>query len=118
MDKIEKKEELYIYLDNEFEGEISEVVKKIQNIPNRLKKEHDLVKDNPDMFHKFEIGWDYCGHDGGKEPKIIGYRWETEEELNKRVEANKKAKDNAKKKKLELEKQEKENYLKLKAKYE
>ena len=119
--KKEIKLEMWCDLDNEFfSGDIDAVADRIKNIPNKM-KEHELVKENPDMFHRFELGVDYCS-DGGVDYNVIGIRWETDEELAVRTETNYKARlasiRTAQIKADKLEENEKSEYARLKAKYE
>lgn len=110
------------YIDSSyFEGDLNKIIKFLQELPEQIKLLYNPLGNSVylNAIHRYEIQIGY--DDNYDEFTVIGYRWETDEEFNKRIEVNKKAsklaKENAKKRKLELEKQEKENYLKLKAKY-
>lgn len=120
--------QLYLYFDiNTLSGEVNEVAKRIQSIPDRLKKENETVRKNPDLFHKYEIRCNQYYDDFIID--IYGWRYETDEELAKRMEAARKvqeARDKAAKTR-KLRKQEREKlkesneykeYERLKAKFE
>jgi ABC-type uncharacterized transport system involved in gliding motility auxiliary subunit len=143
MDKtIEKQKVLikdvpYFYINESiFNGTIEEVAKNILDLKNKLKEAYlKREKDKITTFRKdmiptftpfedykyihFDVEKDY---DGYIEYKLKVFRDETDEELNKRIEANKNksiaAKKAAKSKKLAQEKRERTLFESLKKKYE
>lgn len=120
--KIEKREELYLYIPIDvFEGNLEDVCKKVLNLKERLKQEHQVVKDNPNKYFKYELFFTSY-YDEGMEAKIRGVRLETDEEFNNRIERNKKqqqaGKMAAKKRKENQEKRELTLLETLKKKYE
>lgn len=119
----------HMYLSNDFfEGEINEIIERLQNfVPNHqefiknLKSENGHRKDPMwDLIDKYVFNFEYY-HDGF-DLYVSYFRDETDEELEKRIEADKKrsasAKSAATKRKKLKEKEERELYEKLKKKYE
>ena len=113
-DKREVREILGDLCTSVFEGDIDEIIEKLKNV----KKKHEGC-------HRFDVsvnvGYGYYD-DRYVEVELVGFRWETDEEVVKRIEKSKKAKLAAKKRaaaqKIEKEKKEKEELARLKAKYE
>ncbi len=101
-----------------FEGKVEDIFEKIKDI---RKYAQQYTAQDLSIFHRFSVDKEY-NYDSSDDYNLIGYRWETEEEYNKRVERNKKDSESAKKrekeKKQELVKKEKELYEQLKKKYE
>jgi|LakMenEpi03Aug12_release.lakeMendotaPanAssembly.Ray.scaffolds.fasta_scaffold00478_84 hypothetical protein len=117
----------YIYLDfNLLYGDIEEVAKNILGIKDRLKEACDIIQKSVyctpfEEYAKIEMGIKY-GYDGDKDLEITVYRWETDEELQKRLDLDKKrsesAKLAAKNRKEAQEKRERTLLENLKKKYE
>lgn len=111
----------YIGSDN-FEGSLESIVKYIKEIPEKVKEVYNSGGTNTYLngIYRYEIDItrDY---DGSTDYNLIGYRLETDEELNKRLELNRKASESAKKAakqaKINREKQELELFTKLQKKY-
>lgn len=117
MEKKEIKCQFYLDLDNLLEGELNEVCQKIQDIPNRLKKENLYVKEDPNVWIRFELGREYYGYEEGFELVVYGIRLETDEEFEKRkIKLQKQVEYKAKLKSIKEEK-EKAQFERLKAKY-
>lgn len=125
---VQVKDVPYTYLDFDLlNGDINEVAKNILGIKDRLKIAYDERDRYSSEFTPFE---DYVkielyieyGYEGDKDLAIRVYRWETDEELHKRLEQEKKrnesAKLAAKTKKEAQEKRERTLLENLKKKYE
>jgi hypothetical protein len=118
----------YIYLDFDLlYGDIEEVAKNILGIKDKLKVAYDeRDRYSSDFtpfeeYEKIELSF-YFGYDGEKELNVTVYRWETDEELEKRLDLDKKwsesAKLAAKNRKKAQEKIERTLLENLKKKYE
>jgi len=101
--KKEEKIEIKVDLPSVFEfydieGDIFEVAEKIKNIPNLLKERYSHIEGNSilDTIHRYRLNTYYYS-DETPEINITGYRWETDEEFEKRIETNKKKSAAAKK---------------------
>lgn len=124
----------YVYLDyyTFFNGNLSEIKKKINNLEVFINEKYEevFIKNedqykptpipiNPNNYFDFKI--DYDNYDGDPELTIYGIRYETDEELSRRKSIVKKRTETLKKNKLIKQKQkiEKEKLLfeKLKEKY-
>ena len=115
MERKEIKQRRYTYFSlTDFQGDFNKVRDNITALEEYLQREHPT-------FHRFEFDI-YTYDNEGAEVNVDMFRWETDEELNKRVEiANKQsiaAKSAATKRKNAQEAKEKEEYLRLKAKFE
>lgn len=114
-------DELYMYCDMDIlNGSLQNVAKNILDLENRLRTEHRMVINNPDMYHTFKIRVE--NEDGYPEIKLSGVRFETDKEFEARLEKNKKDKLSIKalrkKQKEKKEKEEHKTYLRLKEKFE
>ncbi len=102
-------------------GNIEEVVKKINAIPERLKNEHTEVKNNPNKYYTFDLDVSY-DLDEGVELCVYGWRMETDEDFVRRKKKLEQAKISGKalmaKKKKQKEEEELKLYQKLKTKYD
>lgn len=128
----DKKKEIKEYLnfhmtlDEVIYGSLQETANRILSIKKKLKHEKPYI--DFDKYHKFEINTGYDDFYDTPDICIMGIRYETDEEFQKRVEKqikirgyNKKSREK-KKKELEKQKEQKENeefklYLKLHKKY-
>lgn len=125
-EKIEKKEiiqQLSLYVDPSelLKGSLKQAAENILNLEKRLRVEHALIKNNPDMFFEFRIRLEQPAFEESAEIVLIGARLETDDEFNKRIEKSvklsKAAKESAKKRKNDQDKKDFETYKKLKAKF-
>lgn len=132
-EKIEIKERLPIYMSiYDFEGDIEKVIQYLKDIPKMLhnwdtgihkdkftERDH-LVHNNLMSCHRYSISIDR-GYDD-IDLSINGFRWETDEEFNLRLDKQKKDKLNAQKaaktRKKNQEEEELKLFNKLKEKYE
>ena len=82
------------------EGDINEVSDKIRAIPERLKESYPLNEELKSA-HRFSIStsteYEYYSNDSHDVYNIEAYRWETDEEYNKRIEQEEKRKVSAQK---------------------
>lgn len=88
-----------------FKGEISSIIKKLEGIEDTLKKVNPYVRDNFDIFLRFEI--DVCTYEGYFQFDLYGIRLETDREYEERIKSEKIEKEvrlNKKKKQIEKEK--------------
>lgn len=123
MKKLEIKERLHLYLDRHtFQGSLEQVIKNLEDIPNRLMQENPIVMKDPKRFIRFELNNDYDYHDETLEVSLYGVRLETDEELEKRADRAKRAKESANKaavtRSKSKDKRERDLYEKLKEKYD
>lgn len=134
--KVEVKDKPYLYLDSSlFEGELSEVAKKVLNIKNMLQDAHrarelsvqkEHRKDMIPTFTPFEqyeeIKLDTCYDNDGINIEVKVFRLETDDEVKirekKAKERSEKAKLAAQKRKEAVEKRELTLLETLKKKYE
>lgn len=111
------------FCQDDFSGNLSSIIENIKKIPARWKEfskqfEHTKAK----KYHRFEISWS-CGYgDDYASPRVIGVRWETDQEFAARKELFIKSKIEQGQR-LIIEKQkkaekEKADYERLKAKFE
>lgn len=126
--RIEVKAPNHIYVDlGFFEGRVSDVAERINKfIPEHkefiknLKQENGYRKDPMwELINDYEFDINYW-HDS-VEVEVKYYRDETDDELKKRIESDKKKSESSKKRammeKIKKEKEERELYEKLKMKY-
>lgn len=125
---MEKKNEIrvpisyYISYDN-FEGDINDIIKFLQNLPQEINKLYNPNKDSVYLngIHRYTIEIERGYEDSHDEFSVVGWRWETDEEFNKRLETSKKIskslKEKAKLDKEERIRKEKELFLELSKKY-
>lgn len=125
--KMEKKKEiterLGLYVDSSvLNGTLQNVANNILNIEKRLREEHQLVKQNPDMFIRFEMEVDSEYDSSYAEITVSGVRLETDKEFEARLEKNEKARiaaaEAARKHKEKQKLEELATYERLKKKYE
>lgn len=118
--KIEIKEYVYEFTGWELEGDMLEISKRFSNTKLWYKEKFPQSGLNIDKFHRFALSHNYMS-DESDQFVIEGYRWETDEECNKRIEKANKAKENAKKAAITAKKNkeanEKAEYERLKNKY-
>lgn len=125
-----EKREIMIEVNNfidksTFEGRLDDVINNIQQLPGKLISYYPLNNEFKNC-HRFSIKQDteYEYGDNGSHDvyHLQCWRWETDEEVTKRIEKSKKASDSAKKaaitKQLAKEKREKTLYENLKKKFE
>ncbi len=125
--KLEIEDKLYLYVDIEKTlcGSLKDVANNILALEGRLKKEHQLVVQNPNLYIRFNISIDkeYNYSDSCDIAiNLSGIRLETDIEFEKRIDKHKKSviagKLSAKKKAESNEKRELANFLRLKEKFE
>lgn len=114
----------FIY-KSDFEGTIDEVIERIKSIPERFKVAYPL---NTDFLrnHRFsirqDIEYDYGDSDYHDVYILQAYRWETDQELEIRLQTNEKKSQAAKQRELTKQeakiKREKTIYENLKKKFE
>lgn len=129
--KIEIKEFIPIDFDlYQLEGKVEEVIQRLKDIPNKVKEKVEIFRKyyeelgKPDYIkdvkesntkllscHRFEIDISYSHDDTNV--SIQGYRWETDEEFNTRLDKQKKDKLNAQKAAKTRKKNQEEEELKL-----
>lgn len=113
MERKEVKENIWVELP--FGGQtFSGTLGAIRNNIDELERE--LNKTYGNKYHNYEIEHS-CYYDSG-DWDILGIRWETDKELDTRRKKAEGAKKAAKKRKENLLRKEKEQYEKLKAKFE
>ncbi len=139
-EKIEIKEYIPINIDlYNFEGDTNKIIKFFQDIPVKIKEKVDtfrkyytekvdkkILEDNEKNHikwlscHRYELDVKYYHDDVSL--NINGFRWETDEEFNTRLDTQKRNKLNAQKaaktRKLKQEEEELKLFNKLKEKYE
>lgn len=138
-EKIEIKEYIPINIDlYNFEGDTNKIIKFFQDIPVKIKEKVDtfrkyytekvdkkILEDNEKNHikwlscHRYELDVKYYHDDVSL--NINGFRWETDEEFNTRLDTQKRDKLNAQKaaktRKLKQEEEELKLFNKLKEKY-
>lgn len=119
-DKVEIKELIHTFSPYDFEGKMEDVAKlfDFKNwFNNTYKKQYPHIQFNINKFHRFVIDhntyYDYGSDDATHEFKVSGFRWETDEKFNKRIETNKKKSIAAKKAAITKEEAKKKRELTL-----
>lgn len=121
--EIEEQLHLYTEMDTVICGSLQEAASNILALEERLKKEHQMVIDNPKKYIRFNIRIETPGYDYDESPeiKLYGVRLETDEEFKKRIERNNKAveaqKASVKKRKENNKKRELATFLRLQQKF-
>lgn len=116
--KKEIEEELYLYIDTDnFTGNLEDVIAFVKDIPERLSRTNDRVKNNPGLFIRFKLAY-RDNFDNGIDWCVFGYRLETDEEHKERLKKNKENKKNMAWLLEQGELAERENYERLKAKFD
>ncbi len=113
-------ETIHYFTGWELEGDMLKTAKLFSNTKEWYKEEFPDSSRDITVFHRFTLSHNY--RDGeSDEFTIVAYRWETDEEYNKRLEKSKIASKNAKKaneaKQLKKLEQELKLFKKLQAKY-
>jgi len=108
--KIEKRETLEESILWDLENDVNVIIERLQNLPEMYPK-----------FHRFSLYID--GRFNSQEIDIIGYRWETDAEYDKRMLIAKSLEESKARKKAEKEEAEKEEaeraeYERLKKKFD
>lgn len=117
MPKIKK----LIVEDKRTECSIYDIFEK-RSLQEAIKKLNEFDQDNTpfeemdDKFKKFEV--EYYGYDGGYTLYLVYYREETDNEYEKRMSQERKAKDLEKAGRLAEEERERQLYERLKEKFE
>ncbi len=125
--KLEIEENLGMYVDADTTlcGSLQDVSNNILALEDRLRKEHAMVTQNPNLYIKFKINVQTTSCYGDPDYidiKLSGIRLETDAEFEKRIDKHNKAviagKLSAEKKAESNEKRELANFLRLKNKFE
>ncbi len=128
MKKKEEKREIRVlichYIDNSsFEGDLNKIIRFLQELPEKIKESY-LPNGNLDYLdgvYRYSIEINKGYDDSYDEFEVVGYRWETDEEFENRLESNRKASESAKKaaktKKIQQEEQERKEFERLKKIY-
>lgn len=120
--EIEDQLPLYTDIDTILEGSLQQVAKNILALEEKLKKEHQMVIQNPDVYIRFNMRI----HDGdfegdSTEIRLSGVRLETDGEYKTRIEKNKRAlraqRESVKKRLINQKKEELAMLAKLQKKY-
>lgn len=116
--KLEFRTTVQTFTKENFPSEIDEYIQFFQD----WKKEYAHLYSRIEVEYEYEYEYDYDEEHRFTEVRLVGIRIETDEAYNIRMEKNKKIiesrKLSAMKRKKILEEKEKEQYLKLKQKYE
>jgi hypothetical protein len=117
-DKLEFREIVQTFTEENFPSEIDEYIQFFQD----WKKEYAHLYSRIEVEYGYDYAYDYGEEERYTKVRLVGIVIETDEAYNIRMEKNKKIiesrKLSAMKRKKTLEEKEKEQYLKLKQKYE
>lgn len=113
---------LSVLMHFEFEGDVMEVAEKIKSIPDKFKAFYPTQSSAHRFSFRKDREWEY-GDDGSHDIYILRiFRWETDDEMKARLDANEKKKlagiEKNKKQKAANEKRQRALFESLKKKFE